>query len=213
MEGPAFREIPPLTAAHLDNARLFASRYDMIAQLGIGAGGVVTEVGVALGDFSQFILDTLKPSRFVAIDTFDMRNLTNIWGRTSAEVFAGKTHEEFYRDRFASEGERVKICTGLSDQVLAGFPDHSFDFIYVDAYHSYEAVRDDAVVASRKIKPNGVVVFNDYTTFDRYLNAPYGVVEAVNELVVAGSWKVIGFGLEKNMFCDIAVRRSADQGR
>jgi hypothetical protein len=50
-------------------------------------------------------------------------------------------------------------------------------------------------------------VFNDYTMCDHLVGEAYGVVPAVNELVVQENWEAVGFALHMHMFCDIAVRR------
>ena len=40
----------------------------------------------------------------------------------------------------------------------------------------------------------------------RNATTAYGVVPAVNELVVSEGWQVVGFALQQHMFCDIALR-------
>lgn len=80
--------------------------------------------------------------------------------------------------------------------------------IYIDAAHDYESVKRDAEIAQQKIRRDGIIVFNDYVMYDPFIGAEYGVVQAVNELLVRGGWDVIGFALEKSLFCDIAIQRS-----
>lgn len=74
--------------------------------------------------------------------------------------------------------------------------------LYIDADHSYEGVKSDIALAEKKIKPDGLLVFNDYSMLKNY-----GVVHAVNEFIVRSDWKVIGFSLNVGMFSDIALRR------
>ena len=85
--------------------------------------------------------------------------------------------------------------------------DGAFDLVYVDAGHEYDEVRRDGAVAARKLTPGGVLIFNDYIMVDHHYGTPYGVVRAVNELVTASDWKVVGFALQQQMFCDIALCR------
>src|SRR5664279_5101501 len=59
-----------LTQRHLRDAKLYATRHDMVADLKIAPGGVIAEIGVAYGDFSKYLLDTFKPKKFVAFDVF-----------------------------------------------------------------------------------------------------------------------------------------------
>ncbi|GAB2886362.1 hypothetical protein GCM10027093_21810 [Paraburkholderia jirisanensis] len=201
-------QFPGLTQQHIAaGARLFADRYAMVEALA-PRGGVVTEVGVAAGDFSQFIIDTLHPSRFYALDTFDMHKNEFIWGRPSSELFGHRTQLEHFRARFAQHGAGVEARVGLSAELLGEFGDQTFDFIYIDAGHDYENVKRDAQMSARKLKRDGLIVFNDYTIIDVFSLEGYGVVQAVNELVVAGGWQVCAFALQHSMFCDIALRRT-----
>ncbi len=197
---------PGLDRRHVEGARLFATREDMLAAMRFAAGGVVAEIGVARGDFSAFILDRLAPTTFVAFDIFTMHENPIIWGQPSEILFEGKTQLDFYRHRFADRSE-VVVEEGESHITLARYPDRSFDLIYVDGAHDYEGVKRDADLARRKIKDDGVVIFNDYIMQDM-VGAPYGVVRTVNELLVSENWRVIGFAFQRDMFCDIACARA-----
>jgi hypothetical protein len=200
-----------LEQRHVEGARLYADRECMVRALRPGKGGIIAEVGVALGDFSRFLLDELHPERFHALDLFRMHEEPVIWAQPSKVLFKGMTQLDFYRQRFAAYGDRVQIEVGLSYDMLWLHPDHSFDMIYIDAGHDYESVRRDAIVAARKIKPNGTLIFNDYTMADPVTVSPYGVVQAVNEMIVQGNdgWRVIGFAFQQHMFCNIALRRAS----
>jgi hypothetical protein len=202
------KNFPSLSKNDIDrNARVFATRSDLIEGLNVRRQGVVAEVGVALGDFSECLLQSLKPRLFVAIDTFELHTIPELWGQSTALLFGQQNHLEYYRKRFAHYGERVRVDMAPSHEALAGYPDETFDLIYVDAGHDYENVSRDATLAARKINGDGVIIFNDYTMFDHLTGAPYGVVPAVNELITGSQWRVVGFSLQQHMFCDIAIHR------
>lgn len=203
------RRTPPLDSTHFLDAVLYANRVDMLRALPIKRGGVVAEIGVAHGEFSEIMLEVLSPAKFCAFDTFDLHTLETAWGIPTAVLLKGMTHRQFYAQRFDGRDAEVSIHEGFSSDTLPNIPDETFDAIYVDARHDYEGVRSDAIIATRKIKRTGVLIFNDYTTFDQFQGVPYGVVPAVNELVTTSDWKIVGFALEPNMFCDIALKRSA----
>jgi hypothetical protein len=99
------------------------------------------------------------------------------------------------------------ILEGDSARNMERLGDRSQDLIYIDANHDYEPVRRETELAVRKIKDDGIIVFNDYIMYDHWARIPYGVVQAVNELLVGGEWYVAGFALNHSMFCDIAVAR------
>lgn len=200
-------QIPALAQMHVKDAKLFATRNDLIKAFDFLRHRTIAEVGVAFGDFSDFILNTLEPEKFVAFDIFSLHESPVAWGRPTAEWLKGMTHLDFYRQRFADRGERVTTVVGDSAATLPTYPDKFFDMIYIDAAHNYEGVIIDANNAKKKIKDDGVLIFNDYIMFDHLAGAAYGVVQAVNELIVSEGWQVIGFALQSHMFCDIAIRR------
>jgi hypothetical protein len=195
-------DYPALSREHLRDARLFATRDDMVAELG-PKGGVIAEIGVAIGGFSRVMLDALRPEKFVAFDLFELHNLESLWGHPTAEVFRGKLHRAYYESRFPT----AIIEEGLSHTTLDRYPDKFFDMIYIDAAHDYEGVKRDAEISAHKLRSDGLLVFNDYIMADHLNGTPYGVVPVVNEMVVNDGWRVVGFALQRHMFCDIAIRR------
>lgn len=60
------------------------------------------------------------------------------------------------------------------------FSDESVDFVFLDAFHSYEAVRDDITHWLPKVRPGGVLAGHDY--FRERAVWP-GVRKAVDELL------------------------------
>lgn len=197
----------PIRPDAMIGAKLYADRYLMIRDLGIPQNGVIAEVGVAHGEFTDFLVRQLTPSHFYALDVFEMEKEPIHWGIKQEELFHGKTHYDFYRDRFADVGTRFSILRGRSTDTLPSLPDASIDMIYIDANHAYEHVAKEGAISAQKIKPDGILIFNDYTIYDPFLNIEYGVIQAVNEMVNTGEWRVLGLALQRDMFCDIAIRR------
>ena len=201
---------PALTPDHVaPYARLYANRHVMLHKLAANVKpmGMVVEVGVAYGDFSEHLIRELSPSAFFAIDTFVVHELEMCMGEPVGDRFKGLTHEAYYRQRIPS----AQILKGTSKQGLALLFDETVDVMYLDAGHTYEDVREDLSWAKHSVKPGGLLICNDYTLFDikpdLTAGGPYGVVQAVNEMVAGGGWNVIGFALEKHGFHDIALQR------
>jgi SAM-dependent methyltransferase len=169
-------------------ARLFADRWMYLDSL--AAGGICAEVGVHTGNYSAEILMRARPQKLHLID-IDLRQ------------FAVK-------ERFASEAAAgvVHFHEGHSVDMLNAFPAGYFDWIYLDADHRYESVRNDARAAADKLKPDGLLIFNDYTLWSYTEAMLYGVVHVVNEMCVNEGWRVAAFSLSDKMYCDIAIRRA-----
>jgi len=199
-------EFPALSGDNLADARLYATREDLVGALMKVRPDVVGEIGVGFGDFSEFLIRTLHPLIFVAFDTFDLHRHPIIWGKSTREMLCGNSHQEFYTNRISGLGARVIVEKGLGHVTLSSYADETFDLLYLDADHSYNGVRQDADMAKRKLKSDGTLIFNDYIMYDHLTGHPYGIVPVVNELVVLEGWQVVGFALHQQLFCDIALR-------
>lgn len=75
----------------------------------------------------------------------------------------------------AEYGERVTVLRG-STRDMAGEVKGELDFVFIDAGHGYEAVKDDIARWKWKVRKNGWVMGHDY---DPVRNP--GVVRAVDE--------------------------------
>lgn len=216
MEFPNSRHlsIPPLAAKSVINARLFSDRYEQIKHIREMMAGAdnespnVAEIGVALGDFSKFLIDTLAPKTFAAIDIFDAHEKPFIWDIPTDPVFRGRTHFDYYKEKFENYYKgRLIVEKGLSSEAGQRLEDNFYDLIYIDAGHKYEDVLIDTKIALAKIRPGGFIVFNDYTVYDHLSFTAYGVVPAVNQMLAKrGDVQVVGFSLDAQMFCDLAVQ-------
>lgn len=204
-----FPDFPNLRTQDLQGAKLCASREELVKSLSLPPDGVVAEIGVMKGDFSVWLMDALKPRTFFAFDWFQAHTLPSIWGLPPSEAFEGRTHPQYYRKRMERFGDSVIMVEGANRDTLPNYANESFDFVYVDANHEYEEVKFDAEAAARMVKPDGIIMFNDYILFDHIANTYYGVAPVVNDMVVNREWRVLGFCLIGNMFCDIAIQRKS----
>jgi len=203
----ALQSYPTLSPKEVNGARLFADRESMIEGLGLPKGGVVAEIGVLRGDFSEFLIGKLSPRTFVGFDTFNAHEHPAIWGIPSSEFFEGLTQLEYVRRRLSKYGDTVTLEPGASKRTLPKYARRSFDLVYIDASHDYTDVKNDAHWASLMAKKDGILVFNDYILFDHLAMVPYGIVPVVNTMLVSEGWQVVGFAFQHQLFCDIAIRR------
>jgi hypothetical protein len=196
-------ELPPHL---LSNARVCTNRYEVLKNL--PTGGTAVEVGVAYGDFSIHILNTLKPDLFIAIDSFVITAGKEPWGRHTLQELQC-SHQEYYTRLFSEQIQRGKMVVkkGLSWDMLEQLPDNSIDYIYVDADHSYESVSKEIAILKLKVKPQAIVHFNDYTYFDQNALMPYGVPKAVNEFMLQENYELLYLCLHPQGFYDVVLRK------
>jgi predicted O-methyltransferase YrrM len=112
-------------------------------------------------------------------------------------------------DRFAAAIDRGPIRLHKADSVdaLQQFSDSHFDWIYIDADHSYEGVRRDLGVAKMKVKRDGLLVLNDHIFWSHREFMAYGVVQAVNELCLSDDWEFAYLALHPEMYGDVVLRK------
>jgi hypothetical protein len=186
---PTFPPAPVLQAEHVRNCRVFPSREALIQDL--LSGGRIAEVGSQEGKFAEFLLQVVHPSE---LHVFEL----------DAELI--RARGVLLRDR------RVVLHEGDSSSNLSAMPDRYFDWIYVDADHTYEGVFRDVEQAQVKIKRDGFLVFNDYTMWSYLEIEPYGVVQNVNNLCREAGFEMTHFAFHPWGYHDVAIarRRTSD---
>jgi len=201
------KSAPRLPPELLQNCRVLPSRYDLLAF--IPKHKVIAEVGVAFGDFSENLLRSCEPSVFLAIDTFILHTLAELWGKSPKETFGDRTHLQYYLSRFAEliEQNKLQVLEGDSSARIDMLEDNSVDIFYVDGDHSYEGVQRDLTAITRKIAHGGLIIMNDYIMHDQH--NPYGVVQATNEFMIRENWEMLFFCLEPFMFCDVVLAKAS----
>lgn len=184
---------------HTRNAKLLNDRYHLLQHLPENSIGA--EIGVLGGDWSMHILAQVKPAKLHLIDTFYSDDYAHL------KRFTKKNHETFITEKFASYGDQVKLLRGYSWNCLATFPDQYFDWLYIDAAHDYQSVKKDLEQAFLKIKPDGIIIMNDYIMYDHITKEDYGVVQATNEFINEHNFEILYLALHPQMFCDILIKR------
>lgn len=127
-------------------------------------------------------VDQSKPIRYAEIGAFYGANLLSVamtYGAHSDSVLVAidpwidyedypeyKGQQQSIYDTFCKNvaplGPKLQIKRGYSRDVLPTLEDDSYDIIYIDGNHEPEYVLEDAVLAFRKTKVGGHIVFDDY---------------------------------------------------
>lgn len=147
-------------------------------------GGRCAEIGVWEGDFSAEILNITKPKELVLIDPWDLLAEREEEHTHSQHNDAVRMREKF--DQVAGGLGRLPNCTlrkGFSAEVLESYPDHYFDWVYIDGNHLYDFVLEDIMIAAHKVRPGGIVAGDDlYWKKDDRMHVREAVREAMRRL-------------------------------
>jgi SAM-dependent methyltransferase len=80
--------------------------------------------------------------------------------------YKGKQNENYtiFLNNIKATNEELKFIVkrGFSNEIVPLFDDGHFDNIYIDGNHEPEFVLEDAVLAFRKVKIGGYLIFDDY---------------------------------------------------
>jgi hypothetical protein len=178
-----------LTGRHVVNCRVFPSREELISTMRVKA--VCAEVGVQTGYFSAQILNRTTPRKLHLLD-----------------LSIAQIRYDLYPElRLAVGSGIVELHEGSSAEILSTFPDRFFDWLYVDGDHSFAGVIKDIAQAMRVVKPEGLIVFNDYVKYSPLELAQYGVMEAVNDLCLTQDFEMVGLALHGLGYFDVAIRK------
>lgn len=179
---------------HIRNLRPLANR-DILLGL-LPKNGIVAELGVDKGDFSQKILSICQPKHFHLID---------FWGSQRYNQEKRKGVEKMFESQI--QNGSLEINLGLSTEVVDHFPDNYFDWIYIDTDHSYKTTRDELEKYKTKMKNGGIIAGHDYIIGNWNGMVRYGVIEAVAEFCVKHNWEIIHITMENGSYPSFAIRR------
>ena len=145
-----------------------------------GLLGVAAEVGVAEAEFSDHILSHWAGRRLISIDPWlEMAPDEYVDGCNHPQAVMEESYE-VARRRLARFGDRSEIWRLRGDEAAERVPHGSLDFVYIDARHSYEAVREDLTDWFKLVRPGGIISGHDYND-GVFAEGLHGVRSAVDE--------------------------------
>ena len=149
----------------------------LLEELGRSNIQLGAELGVCRGLFTAWFAERFQGVHLFGVDAWG--DGPGITGRNRS----GLSLDELERDarNLLAHVPNVSLIKGLTSQVHGIFADGIFDFIFVDACHSYEAVYDDFSCWHSKVRSGGLMLFHDYGGFgDRH--GHFGVKKAIDEI-------------------------------
>lgn len=164
----------------------------------IKPGDVCAEIGVFRGDFSEFMLK-MDPSKLYLVDPWvSMMDIPARWHAIDqGELDLIKQNVV---NKFSSDN-RVEIIEKYSIDALDDFEDGSFDWIYLDANHSYSFIQQDLENWWSKLKSNGTLCGNAYQDDDTQIRLlDFGVIPAVDSFLEDFFDEIANFEIIKYQF-------------
>lgn len=161
-----------------DNTIVFETRDDQV-RYHLLPNMVGAELGVFKGEFSEVLLST-NPSKLYLVDPFvGIHSSGDRDGRNMQTMDLNDSYNNLVNKY--GHYDRVAIHRGTSMSFLNQMNDNSLDFVYIDAEHTYDAVKSEMNLSFRKIKVGGYIMGHDYTWSQDCTWRFDGVVAAVNE--------------------------------
>lgn len=131
-----------------------------------GLLGRGAEIGVKLGVYSDSLLRSWHGEELVSIDPWLSADPDEYVDRSNVSQDEFDRYYEETRQRLSRHGSRSTIWRMTSVEAAARVEDQSFDFVYIDARHDYDSVKEDLEAWYAKVRPGGILAGHDYVDGD-----------------------------------------------
>ncbi|WDI40598.1 class I SAM-dependent methyltransferase [Bremerella sp. P1] len=160
------------------------SRHESLIEILRTLGSDLTgaEVGVFDGWTAEVLLRTFPDLRLWLVDAWQPYGGESHMGKQDRAYFQRAFEETMFWTKFAED--RRFTLREWSPQAADRFQAASLDFVFIDANHLYEAVRDDINAWWPKVRPGGALCGHDYA-IHRDGEGVWGVQRAVDEFAKA----------------------------
>lgn len=164
----------------------FAEPYAwMVEQAPTDRSSNFLELGAWMGRSTAYmaveIINSGKPITFIVVDTWMGSEAEDIHKEIISSLEEQDLFLKFTKNMSPVAGKYIPVKMA-SEQASSMFPDGHFDFIWIDAGHTYEDVTSDLKCWFPKVKVGGWIGGHDYTPgWD-------GVIDAVNTYFGVDYW-------------------------
>jgi hypothetical protein len=204
-EIPAAAAIGKFSGSTVQLLRTLATRQEL-AHLAnsLNLTGRAAELGVWRGEFAEPNLKTWKGQLYVLVDLWTRSDCVN--GNQSMCVYGfnatdgGRAERDFDKmitklrmQRLGPKHQnRYQLLQNSTLEAAKQFPDGHFDWIYLDATHTYDAARKDLEAWYPKVRLGGLISGHDYQFQHQSIGDGYvfGVKDAVDEFAAARHTRV-----------------------
>lgn len=127
--------------------------------------GKGVEVGTFQGKYANHILQKWKGKLY----------LVDVWNRLDDQEYKDASnnieYEKIYRDcmeNIRGNEQRCFMIRSHSKNAVDLFSDESLDFVYIDANHKYDFVKEDIEIWYPKVRVGGILAGHDYLDMNWY---------------------------------------------
>jgi predicted O-methyltransferase YrrM len=183
-----------LSQKNINNLKVVLNRELLLKNL--PKEGIIAELGVDKGDFSDKIISLTQPKKLYLIDIWDSERYN-------------RDKMVYVKKRFQKEIDtgKVIIIKGTSENELLKFENGHFDWIYIDTAHTYEQTVRELDLCRQKVKDGGIIAGHDYCQGDIKNAQAYGVVQAVNQFCIKYDWEFIYITHETDRTLSFAIKK------
>ena len=121
------------------------------SNLGLNENSLIVDLGTANG-YSAALLGCLG-CKIITIDNYKDKSQSRY------------TIQELKEQEIFKELQNIEFIEGESIEVAKTFEDESIDLIFIDADHSFQAVKTDIEAWLPKLKRKGKMFFHDYESY------------------------------------------------
>lgn len=128
--------------------------------------GFGAEIGTLRGEFSKTLLSTWSGTLYM-IDVWRSLDYSDYVDSNNHGFLEDKVYEDAMNNirGFEDRGIMVRATSEIASKM---FQDESLDFVYIDANHAYDFVKQDIELWFPKVKKGGYICGHDYCDLDWY---------------------------------------------
>ena len=145
-----------------------------------GLLGCGVEIGVQDGDFSATLLERWRGRHLISVDPWLAAPADEYRSTDNVDQAAHDNRYAATLERLAAFGERSSVWRMTSAEAAERIPRATLDFVYIDARHDYESVREDLGLWWPRLRPGAIIAGHDYVEGE-FPEGTFGVRRAVDE--------------------------------
>ena len=142
------------------------------------------EIGVREGMFSSFLLKNNPNLHMTLVDPYEEYQ---DWS-----MYYSSTHQNRFKEQSSNMlkayAPRYTFVYKYSAEAYKDFEDRYFDFVYIDAKHTYENVLADCSVWFMKVREDGILCGHDYS-MEQVRRAVHEAARMLNKKVFNSEYK------------------------